>query len=74
LVVRKLNITRKGNYLWHNQVLLKEFGKHAERTSNRLKAASVEEVERIGRPVKLVKRPRQCLFLTTTKSIPCSGS
>ena len=43
------------SYLWHNQVLLKEFGKHAERTSNRLKAASVEEVARLGRPVKYVK-------------------
>jgi hypothetical protein len=40
------------SYLWHNQVLLKEFGKHAERTSNQLKAASVEDVERLGRPVK----------------------
>src|ERR1700680_2492555 len=43
------------SYLWHNQVLLKEFGKHAERTSNRLKAASVEEVERLGRPVQYLK-------------------
>ena len=43
------------SYLWHNQVLLKEFGKHAERTSHQLKAASVEEVERLGRPVKYVK-------------------
>ncbi len=43
------------SYLWHNQVLLKEFGKHAERTSNQLKAASVEEVERLGRPVKYLK-------------------
>jgi len=40
------------NYLWHNQVLLKEFGRHAERTSQRLKAASVRETERLKRPVK----------------------
>ena len=43
------------SYLWHNQVLLKEFGKHAQRTSNQLKAASLEQVERLGRPVKYVK-------------------
>ena len=40
------------NYLWHNHVLLKEFGRHAERTSQRLKAASVRETERLKRPVK----------------------
>lgn len=43
------------SYRWHNPVLLKEFGKHAEPTSHQLKAASVKEVERLGRPVKYVK-------------------
>ena len=47
-----VHVRGMNSYLWHNQVLLKEFGKHAERTGNQLKAASVEEVERLGRPVK----------------------
>jgi hypothetical protein len=43
------------SYLWHNEVLLKEFGKHAGRTSNQLKAVSEGKVERLGRPVKYLK-------------------
>ena len=40
------------SYLWQNQVLLKEFGQHAKATSDRLKAASVERVEKLGGAVK----------------------
>jgi hypothetical protein len=39
-------------YLWANQVLLKDFGTHAERVSRRLKEASLAEAESLGRPVK----------------------
>ncbi|HSB15624.1 MAG TPA: hypothetical protein VLE22_14290 [Bryobacteraceae bacterium] len=40
------------DYLWANQVLLKEFGPHVERVSRRLKEASLAEAEALGRPVK----------------------
>ncbi|MGQ9636096.1 MAG: hypothetical protein ACUVXB_17875 [Bryobacteraceae bacterium] len=39
-------------YLWANQVLLKDFGSHVERVSQRLKEASLAEAEALGRPVK----------------------
>jgi hypothetical protein len=39
-------------YLWANQVLLKDFGSHGERVSQRLKEASLAEAEALGRPVK----------------------
>src|SRR5450759_3572344 len=40
------------SYLWQNQVLLKEFGKHVEQTSQRLKAASLQAAQEAGRPVQ----------------------
>ena len=39
-------------YLWTNQVLLKDFGSHVERVSQRLKEASLAEAKALGRPVK----------------------
>lgn len=39
-------------YLWEEQVLLKDFGSHVEQISRRLKEASVEEARRLGRPVR----------------------
>jgi hypothetical protein len=40
------------SYLWQNQVLLKEFGKHVEQTSQRLKVASLTAAQQAGRPVQ----------------------
>jgi hypothetical protein len=40
------------SYLWQNQVLLKDFGKHVERTSQQLKAASLQAAGQAGRPVQ----------------------
>src|SRR3989475_5137898 len=40
------------SYLWQNQVLLKDFGKHVERTSQQLKAASLTAAQQAGRPVR----------------------
>jgi hypothetical protein len=40
------------NYLWTNQVLLKDFGAHVEQVSRRLKEASLAEAEALGRPVQ----------------------
>ncbi len=39
-------------YLWSNQILLKDFGSHVEQVSERLKAASLAEVVAAGRPVR----------------------
>ena len=39
-------------YLWNNQVLLKDFGSHVEQVSQRLKAASLGEAKAAGRPVR----------------------
>ena len=39
-------------YLWSNNILLKEFGSHVERVSQRLKAASLAEAIAAGRPVR----------------------
>ena len=38
-------------YLWSNQILLKDFGSHVEQFSQRLKAASLNEAHATGRPV-----------------------
>jgi hypothetical protein len=40
------------SYLWQNQVLLKDFGKHVERTSQQLKVASLTAAQQAGRPVR----------------------
>src|SRR5258708_30245780 len=40
------------SYRWQNQVLLKDFGKHVERTSQQLKAASLTAAQQAGRPVR----------------------
>ncbi len=39
-------------YLWNNQILLKDFGSHVEQVSQRLKAASLAEANALGRPVR----------------------
>src|SRR5438874_8576768 len=39
-------------YLWNNQVLLKDVGSHVEQVSQRLKAASLAEANAVGRPVR----------------------
>jgi hypothetical protein len=39
-------------YLWNNQILLKEFGSHVEQVSQRLKAASLGAAAAVGRPVR----------------------
>jgi hypothetical protein len=40
------------HYLYANDVLLKEFGSHVERVSRKLKDASENEANELGRPVK----------------------
>ena len=39
-------------YLWHKQVPLTGFGKHAEEVTKQIKKASLAEAERLGRPVQ----------------------
>jgi hypothetical protein len=39
-------------YLWTNQILLKDFGSHVQQVSQRLKAASLAEANAVGRPVR----------------------
>ena len=39
-------------YLWANQVLKKEFGEHAEKTTHRLKEVSLAEARRLQRPIQ----------------------
>ena len=38
------------SYLWTNQVLLKNFGDHVEKVTERLKEASLAEAKASGRP------------------------
>ena len=45
-------------YLSAKNVLLKEFGKHVGEVTKQLKAASVAEAERLGRPVKYLQSSR----------------
>jgi hypothetical protein len=40
------------NYLWTNQVFLKNFGEHVEKVTERLKEASLAEAKACRRPVK----------------------
>jgi hypothetical protein len=40
------------SYLWTNQVLLKNFGDHVEKVTERLKEASLAEAQASGRPVQ----------------------
>jgi hypothetical protein len=40
------------NYLWANQILLKNFGDHVEKITERLKEASLAEAKAAGRPVE----------------------
>jgi len=40
------------SYLWTNQVLLKNFGDHVEKVTERLKEASLTEAKASGRPVQ----------------------
>ena len=39
-------------YLWHKQVRLTEFGRHAEQLTKQIKEASIAEAERLHRPVQ----------------------
>ena len=39
-------------YLWHKQVLLKGFGKHAEKVTQQIKKASLTEAKRQNRPTQ----------------------
>jgi hypothetical protein len=39
-------------YLWANQILLKDFGAHVERVSREIKEASLAEAASLGRPVQ----------------------
>ena len=45
-------------YLWANQVLLKDFGTHAQKVSETVKASAVEGVESAGRPVLYLNSSR----------------
>jgi hypothetical protein len=45
-------------YLWANQVLLKEFGRHVQKVSEEVKAAALETVEAAGRPVHYLPSSR----------------
>jgi hypothetical protein len=45
-------------YLWHKQVPLKEFGKHAERLTTEIKEASFAEARRLNRPIEYLSSSR----------------
>jgi len=46
------------NFLWKKQVLLKDFGPFAERTTERLKEASLQVALDAGRPIPYVRSPQ----------------
>jgi hypothetical protein len=39
-------------YLWHKQVLLKDFGKHAQQVTEQIKKVSLAEAKRLNRPAQ----------------------
>ena len=41
-------------YLWHKQVPLTAFGKHAQEVTYQIKEASLQEARRVGRPIQYV--------------------
>jgi len=43
-------------YLWQNQVLLKDFGSHVLQVSTRVKEASLQAAQSLGRPVQYLTR------------------
>ena len=45
-------------YLWANQVLLKDFGAHAQKVSEIVKAGALEAMESAGRPVRYLNSSR----------------
>lgn len=45
-------------YLWANQVLLKNFGAHAQEVSEAVKAGALEAMESAGRPVRYLNSSR----------------
>ena len=42
-------------YLWHSRILLKDFGRHVEQTSQALKGAALEAARQAGRPVQFLR-------------------
>src|ERR1700682_3650524 len=47
-----------GSYWWQEKVRLKDFGRHVEETSQRLKVASLAAAEKAGRPVQYLQSSR----------------
>jgi hypothetical protein len=47
------------HYLWHAQVLLKDFGKFVQEKSAQLKAASLAEAQRQQRPIVYLRSPQE---------------
>jgi hypothetical protein len=45
-------------YLWANQVLLKDFGSHAQKISETVKSAALEAISSAGRPVRYLESSR----------------
>ncbi len=45
------------SYLWHRQVLLKDFGAHVEAVTEQIKAASTRKAIRLGREVRYLASP-----------------
>jgi hypothetical protein len=45
-------------YLWANQVLLKDFGSHAQKISETVKSAALEAISSAGRPVRYLQSSR----------------
>ena len=52
------------NYLWTNQILLKNFGAHVEKITERLKEASLAQAKAAARPVPSAP----------PKGVPCTTS
>jgi hypothetical protein len=46
-------------YLWHKQVPLTGFGKHAEPLTQRIKEASLAEARRLNRPIQYLRGPNE---------------
>ena len=46
-------------YLWANQVLLKDFGTHAQKISEVVKTAAVETITSAGRPMRYLQSAKE---------------
>jgi hypothetical protein len=60
-------------YLWHKQVPLTEFGKHAEQVTRQIKEASLAEAARLDRPFEYLRSSKTDKKAMAERSLCATG-